>query len=123
MFNTTKCVDFEVWIEGVKADPDIVGPGVIAAFIITAGLALTVVIWAYLFGCLDEGLLGELDRKWIARFTRSKVCAGPSQLQSEELSRTQTAFSARLNLPRADLREKRKEFFTQFMLRLSDSNS
>ncbi|KAK5119719.1 hypothetical protein LTR85_007295 [Meristemomyces frigidus] len=94
----------------LNADSDIVGPGVLAAFFLTATITILAVIFAYLSDALDESLMNELDRKVIARFRKGW----------RRLKRVRTDLSSNTENETETIREARKEAVTQFILNLSD---
>ena len=54
----------------LNADPDIVGPGVLVAFFVTAVLTIAAVLFAYFSEILDDSFMDELDRKVITSARR-----------------------------------------------------
>ncbi|KAK4624331.1 Elsinochromes biosynthesis cluster protein HP1 [Fulvia fulva] len=62
MISKNEC--FELIVNGtvVKPDADISGPGVLIAFVFSAGATLLATLIAYAFGLVDDGLLRPVDR-------------------------------------------------------------
>lgn len=93
------------------ADADIVGPGVLAAFFVTATVTVAAVVFAYLSDALDGSYLNELDRKVIAATQRK--CR-------HVIKRVHTDLASHSGDRAEAVGELRKEILTQFILTLSD---
>lgn len=94
----------------ITADPDIVGPGVLAAFFVTATVTILAVVFAYLSNTLDGSYMNDLDRMIIAH----------SQRKWRHLKRVHTNLSDKTHDEQEALRDLRRETVTQFILTLSD---
>ena len=94
----------------ITADSDIVGPGVMAAYFITAVVTILTVISAYLFGCLDDSFMVELDYK-VMTFARRQL---------RHLKRTRTNLSNTVHAESKAVEKARRAAVTQFILTLSD---
>lgn len=94
----------------LEADPDIVGPGVLAAIFLTATITILAVVFAYFANVLDESLINDLDRKFISMADR----------RWRLLKRVPTNLSSQAREESEAVRDARKEAATQFILTLSD---
>ena len=94
----------------ITADPDIVGPGVLAAYFTTAVTTILTVIGAYLFGGLDDSYMIELDYEVMAAARR----------RWSHLKRRHTDLASATNIESDAVKKARTAAVTQFVLALSD---
>jgi hypothetical protein len=96
----------------VDADPDIVGPGALAAFFATAIFTITAVILGYFWDALDDTILNGLDRR-----LTSKCRQKWHQLRRR---RTNLSFQGEDNAQTQPNRDARSDALTSFIAALSD---
>ncbi|KIL86297.1 hypothetical protein FAVG1_10695 [Fusarium avenaceum] len=107
MTGTSKGLNCNPPLGSISVDSDIVGPGALAAFFITAVITITAVIFGYLSGSLGDEFKSDLDRNvinWAETKTRSFRSPTPPPTASGK----------------EKFREARKQAVTQFILALSD---
>ncbi|KAF4845253.1 hypothetical protein CGCSCA4_v006806 [Colletotrichum siamense] len=104
------------YMEPQNASGDIVGYGTLAAFLGSAVMTITAVLFAYYYDAMDDDLLTEKDHQLKRRMRR---------IISGEFGENATQHSDNLAVcdgvdTQTNLREHRKACFTQFILALSD---
>ncbi|KAH7111492.1 hypothetical protein B0J13DRAFT_631834 [Dactylonectria estremocensis] len=90
------------------ANPDIAGPGVLAAFFFTAAITIIAVVFGYLTGSLDGDFLNDLD--YVA-IKGAKVLGNKLRRKSPDIEAPE---------PSPKSNQARKEAIQQFILALSD---
>ncbi|KAH7174054.1 uncharacterized protein B0J16DRAFT_376592 [Fusarium flagelliforme] len=107
MASTSKGLNCESPLGSITVDSNIVGPGALAAFFVTAVITTTAVTFGYLSGSLGDEFNSDLDRhviNWAETKCRSFKCPAPPPTTSGK----------------GKSHEARKQPVTQFILALSD---
>ncbi|KAG8156764.1 hypothetical protein KVR01_013369 [Diaporthe batatas] len=102
----------------LDAENDIVGPGALAAFFITAAITYLTVIFAYITDTLDRDLINPFDAKVVA-MTRKLLFRSKPRNQNPEVGIKTTAATRRDQSDDAS-RKARKDAVSNFLISLSD---
>ncbi|KAK3293969.1 uncharacterized protein B0H64DRAFT_177108 [Chaetomium fimeti] len=102
----------------ISADPDIVGYGVLSAFLVTATLTVLTVVFGYLSGSLGDESMTDFDRAVIKSMRRSFRARGKSSSSPANSSTDLSTDSS--NIKEAPRSEAWKQAVSRFILALSD---